>query len=49
MPTAYSYLRFSSAEQARGDCVRRQTDKTAEWCRRNKVTLDSTLSLATKG
>jgi hypothetical protein len=26
--TAYSYVRFSSPEQAKGDSLRRQTEKT---------------------
>src|SRR5262245_51402531 len=49
MPVAYSYLRFSSPEQARGDSVRRQTEATAAWCKRNGVTLDQSLSLRDEG
>jgi DNA invertase Pin-like site-specific DNA recombinase len=45
MPPAYSYLRFSSPEQAKGDSVRRQTEATADWCRRNGATLDTSLTL----
>ena len=44
MPLAYSYLRFSSPEQARGDSIRRQTEATADWCARNGVTLDASQS-----
>ena len=49
MPRAYSYLRFSSPQQAAGDSVRRQVDKTAEWCKRNHVELDSSMSLLDAG
>lgn len=49
MPIAYSYLRFSSPEQAKGDSVRRQTEATAEWCVRNGVALDATLALRDEG
>lgn len=49
MPIAYSYLRFSSAEQAKGDSIRRQVETTAEWCRRNGVLLDESLSLRDEG
>src|SRR5262245_40062042 len=48
-PTAYSYLRFSSPQQATGDSVRRQTEKTADWCRRNKVQLDASITLRDDG
>jgi DNA invertase Pin-like site-specific DNA recombinase len=49
MPLAYSYLRFSSPEQARGDSIRRQTEATADWCQRNRVTLDASLTLRDEG
>jgi DNA invertase Pin-like site-specific DNA recombinase len=49
MPTAFSYLRFSSPEQAKGDSVRRQTEATAEWCRRHGAQLDGSLSLRDEG
>jgi DNA invertase Pin-like site-specific DNA recombinase len=49
MSLAFSYLRFSSREQARGDSIRRQTEATADWCRRNGVTLDTSLSLRDEG
>src|SRR5262245_60708576 len=39
-PTAYSYIRFSTPEQAAGDSLRRQTEATQDWCRRNGVHLD---------
>ncbi|AMV25421.1 hypothetical protein VT84_13550 [Gemmata sp. SH-PL17] len=43
MPVGYSYLRFSSPLQASGDSIRRQLQRTEDWCKRNNVTLDSTL------
>ncbi len=49
MPTAYSYLRFSSVEQAKGDSIRRQTEATVAWCERNRVGLDHTLTLRDEG
>lgn len=42
---AYSYVRFSSPEQAKGDSLRRQTQAAAEWCKRNGFTLDSSTTL----
>ncbi len=49
LPVAYSYIRFSSPEQAKGDSLRRQTAKTAEWCERHGVQLDASLSLRDLG
>jgi DNA invertase Pin-like site-specific DNA recombinase len=49
MPTAYSYLRFSSPQQAAGDSARRQVEKTADWCRRHNVELDNSMSLRDEG
>lgn len=40
-PTAYSYVRFSHPEQARGDSLHRQTEKAENWCQRNGVALDT--------
>jgi DNA invertase Pin-like site-specific DNA recombinase len=42
---AYSYIRFSTAEQLKGDSLRRQTQATEEWCRRNGVILDTSTTL----
>jgi DNA invertase Pin-like site-specific DNA recombinase len=42
---AYSYIRFSHPDQAKGDSLRRQTEAAADWCRRNKVRLDSSTTL----
>jgi DNA invertase Pin-like site-specific DNA recombinase len=44
-PIAYSYIRFSHPDQAKGDSLRRQTVATAEWCERNNVLLDASLTL----
>jgi DNA invertase Pin-like site-specific DNA recombinase len=42
----YSYVRFSSGEQAKGDSLRRQTAGDAErWCERHGVTLDASETL----
>lgn len=41
MLLAYSYIRFSSPEQAKGDSLRRQTEAAAAWCDRNGVSLDT--------
>lgn len=46
---AYSYLRFSSPEQAKGDSIRRQTEMTKAWCERTGVRYDESLSLRDEG
>src|SRR5262249_34435977 len=46
---AYSYIRFSTPDQLKGDSLRRQTQTTAEWCERNGVTLDTSLTLRDLG
>jgi DNA invertase Pin-like site-specific DNA recombinase len=45
----YSYIRFSTPEQAEGDSLRRQTEKTVAWCKTNGVTLDTSLKLQDLG
>ncbi|MGY3449189.1 recombinase family protein [Bradyrhizobium sp. USDA 4353] len=35
MKVAFSYIRFSSPEQARGDSYRRQSERAAEWAKKN--------------
>lgn len=40
---AYSYIRFSTPEQARGDSLRRQTEMAAKWCKERGIELDDTL------
>src|SRR5262245_53310577 len=42
-PVAYSYQRFSTNEQSRGDSLRRQTELRDAWIKRNGVTLDDTI------
>ncbi len=41
-PKAYSYMRFSTAEQSKGDSLNRQARMAREWAEQNKVTLDMT-------
>jgi len=48
-PRAYSYLRFSTPEQLKGDSIRRQTTMAEEWCRRNGVELDTELTFRDLG
>jgi DNA invertase Pin-like site-specific DNA recombinase len=45
MTKAYSYLRFSTPEQMRGDSFRRQTQLALEYADRHGLELDTTLSL----
>jgi DNA invertase Pin-like site-specific DNA recombinase len=47
--TAYSYVRFSTSEQIKGDSQRRQTQATAAYCARNNLVLDPTLTLTDLG
>src|SRR5262249_51449206 len=44
-PTAYSYIRFSSAAQADGDSLRRQTERATAYCQRRQWKLDTKLTL----
>jgi DNA invertase Pin-like site-specific DNA recombinase len=44
-PVGYSYVRFSSDEQAKGDSLRRQTEAATVWCEKNGVRLDTSLTL----
>ncbi|MCI0702210.1 MAG: recombinase family protein [Planctomycetia bacterium] len=48
-PVAYSYLRFSSPQQATGDSIRWQVEATAAWCQRNAVQLDESIKLRDEG
>lgn len=43
MPKAYSYIRFSTLEQAKGDSLRRQSAAAEAWCRTRGIQLDDTL------
>jgi DNA invertase Pin-like site-specific DNA recombinase len=40
--SAYSYIRFSSREQAKGDSFRRQTARTVEFCEKHNLVLNDT-------
>lgn len=44
MPKAYSYIRFSTAEQAKGDSLRRQMAAAETWAFANGVELDERLT-----
>ncbi|WGJ06630.1 recombinase family protein [Brucella intermedia] len=43
MVKAYSYIRFSTPEQAKGDSLRRQTAAAEAWCAERGIRLDDTL------
>lgn len=43
MAKAFSYIRFSTPEQARGDSLRRQLQAAKEWCAQRGLVLDDTL------
>src|SRR5262249_32315728 len=42
---AFSYLRFSSKQPAKGGGFERQTELSKAWCQRRKVALDTSLRL----
>ena len=46
---AYSYQRFSTPEQAKGDSLRRQTELRDAWVKKMGVTLDTKLTLRDAG
>ena len=46
---AYSYIRFSTPEQAKGDSLRRQTELLDRWLSETGVKLDTTLTLRNEG
>jgi len=48
-PRAYSYLRFSTPEQAKGDSRRRQTAAAEAYARAQGLILDDTLRLSDEG
>jgi DNA invertase Pin-like site-specific DNA recombinase len=48
-PKAYSYLRFSTPEQAQGDSQRRQMEKAKEYAQLHGLELDETLTFEDKG
>lgn len=45
----YSYLRFSTPEQAKGDSLRRQTTSAEAWCAGHGLVLDDRLSMRDLG
>jgi DNA invertase Pin-like site-specific DNA recombinase len=50
MPSkAYSYIRFSTPEQLKGDSLRRQLEGTKAYCLAKRLTLDESLSLRDLG
>jgi DNA invertase Pin-like site-specific DNA recombinase len=49
MPTAYSYVRFSTPEQIKGDSIRRQVDLSQKYAEANGLTLDDSLQLTDLG
>lgn len=48
-PRAYSYLRFSTPEQLKGDSMRRQTQLAEDYARKHGLTLDTELNLKDLG
>jgi DNA invertase Pin-like site-specific DNA recombinase len=46
---AYSYIRFSTPEQAKGHSLERQTDAARAWAAANHVTLDDELTFRDRG
>jgi DNA invertase Pin-like site-specific DNA recombinase len=49
MVAAFSYVRFSHPDQAKGDSLRRQTERAADYCKRRGWTLDDKLTLRDLG
>ena len=49
MPRAYSYIRFSTPEQAAGDSLRRQTELSENYAEKHKLVFDKSLDLHDKG
>lgn len=48
-PKAYSYVRFSTPEQAGGDSLRRQTEASQKWAADHGYTLDDSLTIRDLG
>lgn len=44
MANAISYVRFSSSKQSLGDSLRRQLERTKDYCEKHGLTLDETLT-----
>lgn len=49
MPIAYSYIRFSSTEQLKGDSLRRQSELSTKYAEVNDLELDTKLNLRDLG
>ena len=49
MLRAFSYLRFSHPDQAKGDSIRRQMAGTLAYCQRHGLTLDDSIDLRDEG
>ena len=49
MPTAYSYVRFSTPEQIKGDSIRRQVELSQKYAEAHGLTLDDSLQLTDLG
>jgi DNA invertase Pin-like site-specific DNA recombinase len=49
MKTGYSYIRFSSVEQSKGDSFRRQTEASTKYAEKHNITPDDTLKLTDLG
>lgn len=49
MKTAISYIRFSTPEQEKGASLRRQEEKTRDWCEKSGYILDTSMRLYDKG
>jgi DNA invertase Pin-like site-specific DNA recombinase len=49
MPKCYSYIRFSTPEQAKGDSFRRQLQQSKDWALDRGLDLDQTLSMDDRG
>lgn len=44
-PKAYSYVRFSSKKQAKGESFNRQIDAAQAYCKREKISLDTSMTM----
>lgn len=49
MTKAYSYIRFSTPEQLKGDSLRRQKEASEQYAKDNGLTLDTTLNMQDLG
>ena len=48
-PLAYSYIRFSTPDQIKGDSLRRQLELSDRWCTDKNVKLDTSLTIRDLG